>query len=260
MRQSQKLEAIGQLTGGLAHDFNNLLGVVVGNLDLMGEGLPQDERFRRCHRSALEAALRGAEVTRSLLAVARRQPLKVEEHDLNGLVAEMLPLVRSSVGSAVTVRSQLWAGELRARVDAAGLSNALLNLVINARDAMKEQPGEKRLVLRTRLQRLEEGVDEQLKAGHYAVVEVEDSGPGMSKEVGERAFEPFFTTKEVGKGTGLGLSMVRGFAEQLGGTVRLESVLGQGTTVRLYLPMAASQMEALALTGDLQVPPPARVN
>ena len=246
LRQSQKLEAIGQLTGGLAHDFNNLLGVVVGSLDLLGESLSEDETLRRRHRTALEAALRGAEVTRSLLAVARRQPLKVEVHDLNALLAEMLPLVRSSVGAAVTVRSQLWPGELAARVDAAGLSNALLNLVINARDSMKTQSEEQILVLRTRAERIADGGDSQLSAGHYAVVEVEDRGPGMSEEVRQRAFEPFFTTKEVGKGTGLGLSMVRGFAEQLGGTARIESEPGRGTTVRLHLPLDVARADAPA--------------
>ena len=266
LRQSQKLEAIGQLTGGLAHDFNNLLGVVVGNLDLLADKLPEDETLRRRHRAALEAALRGAEVTRSLLAVARRQPLKVEVHDLNALLAEMLPLVRSSVGAAVTVRSQLWPGELAARVDAAGLSNALLNLVINARDSMETQSEEQILVLRTRAERIAEGGDGQLTAGTYAVVEVGDSGPGMSEEVRQRAFEPFFTTKEVGKGTGLGLSMVRGFAEQLGGTARIESEPGRGTTVRLYLPLEAERaaaleqaeierLEALDLARILDTPP-----
>lgn len=237
IRELQKLDAIGQLTGGLAHDFNNLLAVVVGNLDLLREQLPAEEKLQRRLHAALDAALRGAEVTKALLAVARRQPLQVEVRDLNALIAEMLPLVRSSAGSAVTVRSQLWDRELPARVDAAGLSNAVLNLVINARDAMKEQPGERLLVLRTRQKQVESEGDLPLVAGAYAVLEVEDSGLGMREDVKERAFEPFFTTKDRGHGTGLGLAMVRGFAEQLGGTTRIESAPGRGTTVQLYLPL-----------------------
>ena len=239
LREMQKLEAIGQLTGGLAHDFNNLLGVVIGNLDEMGAQLPPDGALRKSHGAATQAALRGAEVTRSLLAVARRQPLKVQLQELNALVAEMLPLLRTSMGAGVTVRTQLWSADLPVRVDAAGLSNALLNLAINARDAMRDQPGAQRLALRTRYERILPGGDARLGAGEYAVLELEDSGPGMSAEVREKAFEPFFTTKDTGQGTGLGLSMVLGFAEQLGGTARIDSRPGAGTTVRLYLPLAA---------------------
>ncbi|MEK9719878.1 MAG: ATP-binding protein, partial [Quisquiliibacterium sp.] len=237
-RESQKLEALGQLTGGLAHDFNNLLGIVIGNLDLIGEKLPQgDEKLLERHRTALEAALHGAEVTHALLAVARRQPLKVQVSDLNALVVEMLALVKSSAGAAVTVHSQLCEGALAAKVDAAGLSSALLNLVSNARDAMENMTGERSLVLRTRRA---QGSEAQLEGGEYAVLEVTDNGPGMSEAVKDRAFEPFFTTKALERGTGLGLSMVRGFCEQLGGTARIDSEPGRGTTVRLYLPVQAS--------------------
>lgn len=245
LRDSQKMEAIGQLTGGLAHDFNNLLGVVIGNLDLIGEKLPADEPLRRSYRAALDAALQGASVTRSLLAVARRQPLQVGVDDLNALVSEMLPLVRSSAGTGVTVRLQLAAGELPVLMDAGGLSNAVLNLVINARDAMKTQSGEHLMVVRTRRQTLVEDPDRRLAAGDYAVVDVEDNGPGMSDEVRARAFELFFTTKSAGHGTGLGLSMVRGFAEQLNGAVWLDSAPGRGTTVSLLLPLAAAATGAL---------------
>jgi PAS domain S-box-containing protein len=259
LRESQKLEAIGLLTGGLAHDFNNLLGIVVGNLDEIGERLPQgDARLRHQHRAALEAALRGAEVTRALLAVARRQPLELGTYDVNVLLAEFVPLARSSAGSAVTVRSDLAAGELRARVDAAGLSNVILNLVINARDAMQDAPGEHQITLRTRRVRIAPGADEALTPGGYALLEVADTGAGMSEQIRAQAFEPFFTTKERGHGTGLGLAMVHGYATQLGGTARIQTEPGRGTTVQLYLPMdaqaavAAEAAEALRLAA-LQV-------
>ena len=247
LRESQKLEAIGQLTGGLAHDFNNLLGIVVGNLDQIGAHLPEgDARLRQQHQAALQAALRGAEVTRSLLAVARRQPLEVGCHELNALLTEMLPLAKSSAGSAVRLRSDLAAGELPAQIDPSGLSNVVLNLVINARDAMQEQPGELLLTLRTRRVLHEPGTADTLGAGWYAVLEVADNGPGMSEAVRTQAFEPFFTTKERGRGTGLGLAMVHGYATQLGGTARIQSEPGVGTTVQLYLPMDAASATAAA--------------
>jgi PAS domain S-box-containing protein len=240
LRDSQKMEAIGQLTGGLAHDFNNLLGVVIGNLDMIGESLASDEGLRRAYRAALDAALQGAAVTRSLLAVARRQPLQVGVDDLNALVGEMLPLIRSSAGVAVTVRLQLAGEDLPVLMDAGGLSNALLNLVINARDAMKEQPGERLMVVRTRRSTALEDPQGRLDPAAYAVVEVEDNGPGMSDTVSSRAFDLFFTTKSAGHGTGLGLSMVRGFAEQLRGTAYLDSAPGRGTRVALMLPLASA--------------------
>lgn len=235
LRESQKLEAIGQLTGGLAHDFNNMLGVVIGNLDLIGEKLPADEKVRRQHQLATEAALRAAKVTRSLLAVARKQPMNLEYLNLNSLVVELMPLIQTSVSSAVTLGTQLAKGQISIRVDASGLTNALLNLVINARDAMKGQAGEHRLLVGTRIAA---GAEAGLGVADYAVLEVTDNGPGMSQALQQRVFEPFFTTKEVGQGTGLGLSMVRGYCEQLGGAVKLQSELGQGTTVRMYLPLA----------------------
>ena len=245
LRESQKLEAIGQLTGGLAHDFNNLLGIVVGNLDEIGERLPQnDPQLRQQHRTALDAALRGAEVTRSLLAVARRQPLAASNHDLNALVDEIVPLARSSAGTSVTVRADLAAGQLHARIDAAGLSNVILNLVINARDAMQDCPGPHEITLRTRKMHCASGTDETLAPGWYAVLEVTDNGAGMAEHIRAQAFEPFFTTKQRGDGTGLGLAMVYGYATQLGGTARIQSEEGRGTTVQLYLPMSAQAGDA----------------
>ena len=245
LRESQKLEAIGQLTGGLAHDFNNLLGIIVGNLDLIGARLPAgDAQLRLQHRAALQAALRGAEVTRSLLAVARRQPLEAGSYDVNALLAESLPLAQSSAGSAVKVLPDLAAGELRARIDAGGLSNIILNLVINARDAMEGAPGEHQITLRTRRVHVAPGTNDELAPGAYALLEVADTGTGMSEQIKAQAFEPFFTTKNRGPGTGLGLAMVYGYATQLGGTARIQSEPGHGATVQLYLPMDAQAMVA----------------
>ncbi len=245
LREAQKLEAIGQLTGGLAHDFNNLLGIVLGNLDLVEESLPDPApAVRRRIDTARSAVLRGVEVTRALLAVARRQPLEIAGYELNALVEEMLPLLRSSVGSSVEVRLQLAPGALAVRMDAAGLNNVVLNLSINARDALLRVSGERTLTLRTRRESVVDAPGETLAPGEYALLEVSDTGAGMSEGVRAQAFEPFFTTKERGKGTGLGLSMAYGFAEQLGGTVRIDSTEGVGTTVQVYLPLEAGQAAA----------------
>jgi CheY-like chemotaxis protein len=195
------------------------------------------------------------EITRLLLAVARRQPLEVARYDLNQLVEQMMPLVRSSVGSAITVRVQFAAGPLIAALDAASLSNVVLNLVINARDAMRDRPGPKILTLRTRGKSIETGSDPDLKEGRYAVLEVGDTGTGMSPAVRAQAFEPFFTTKERGKGTGLGLSMAHGYATQLGGTIRIESAEGVGTTMRVFLPMVAAPAAVLGSVADAEPKP-----
>lgn len=241
LRQSQKMEAMGQLTSQLAHDFNNLLGVVVGNLDEIGEQLPPDnQKLKRNYDAALGAALQGAQVTRMLLTVARRQPMEVSLQDLNLHLAQMQTLVRSSAGPVEDVTEELCEGALMCRLDPSGLSNVILNLVINARDAMQAQTNKKQLIIRTK--RVQIAPDElgDLMPGSYALLQVIDNGKGMSPEVMAQAFDPFFTTKEREKGTGLGLSMVRGYAEQLGGTVRLNSSIGHGTTVSIYLPLTES--------------------
>jgi PAS domain S-box-containing protein len=254
LQERQKLEAIGQLTGGLAHDFNNLLGIVVGNLDLIGERLDPSGPLSRPHQAALDATMRGVEITRLLLAVARRQPLEVARYDLNQLVEQMMPLVRSSVGSAITVRVQFGTGPLIASLDAASLSNVVLNLVINARDAMRDRTGARILTLRTRAQQVETGNDPDLHAGWYAVLEVADTGSGMSAAVRAQAFEPFFTTKERGKGTGLGLSMAYGYATQLGGTIRIDSVEGEGTTMIVFLPMVGDPAQQAPQDAQVHAP------
>jgi PAS domain S-box-containing protein len=236
LRETQKLEAVGQLSGGLAHDFNNLLGIVIGNLDLLVETIPASEPQHGRAQVALGAAERAAEVTRSLLKVARRQPLEVEDCELNAVVRELQPLVETSLGKSVRVEFALSEAPLQLAMDAQGLSHTLLNLAINARDALTDFGGDARVVVRTSLVHLSLGDHPTLPAGDFVSLSMQDNGPGMPAEVSERVFEPFFTTKEAGHGTGLGLAMVRGFAEQLGGAARIHSVVGEGTTVELLFP------------------------
>jgi PAS domain S-box-containing protein len=237
LRETQKLEAIGQLTGGLAHDFNNLLGIVLGNLDWISEHLPDDASLQRRIQSATRAAERGAEVTRSLLAVARRQPLEVLDHDLNELVTELIPLIEASAGSEIRIDTKLFEGELRVKLDAGRLSNAVLNMVINARDALTEVRRAKTIRVRTDRLFLDEPNAQGLPAGRYAALAISDNGMGMSESVRTRAFDPFYTTKPQGKGTGLGLAMVYGYVKQIGGIAQIESQENDGTVVSLLLPL-----------------------
>ena len=233
-RESHKLDAIGRLTGGVAHEFNNLLGVIVGNLDLMGEKSPGD----RHQAAALEAALKGAEITRSLLAVAQHLPMSLETYDLDALLEEMLPVLVTSLEPDVRLRSSLWGGgELLVHLDFRGLGKMVMALVENAREAMRMMPGRYLMVLRTRMETAPVGNTLGLAPGEYAVLEIVDTGIGMTDAVREKAFEPFFTTKDRVKGGGLGLAMVYGYAEQLGGTARIESARDAGTRVSVYLPL-----------------------
>jgi PAS domain S-box-containing protein len=247
LRQSQKMEAIGQLTGGIAHDFNNLLGVVVGNLDLLEERIAADAPSLELLREGLDAALRGAELTRQLLAFARRQPLQPKVVDTNRVVTGISKLLDRAIGGQVKIALQLPADIWPVLIDPAQLEAAMLNLAVNARDAM---PDGGTLTIETAnlsLDTDEAGAQIELAAGDYVVLAVSDSGTGMPPEVIARVFEPFFTTKPAGKGTGLGLSMVYGFAKQSGGTVKIYSEPNLGTTIRLYLPRAADKaLSALA--------------
>jgi len=218
--QAQKFEAIGQLTGGLAHDFNNLLGIIIGSLDLIGEDFTGD---RELLEAATSAARRGAEVTRSLLSVARQQKLSPRDIGIDTLLTELAPLLKHTAGKSIDVAINAQSGNSIVNIDAGSFNNALINLVINARDAM---PGGGRL-----------NISAQLADAGTVIIRVEDSGCGMTHEVAARAFDPFFTTKVRGKGTGLGLAMVYGFARQSGGQVSLNSKPGAGTTVELRLPL-----------------------
>ena len=226
LRQAQKMEALGQITGGIAHDFNNLLTVITGNLDLIRRRAPDNEIILRLAAAAAHAAKRGADLTGSLLSFARKQALRPEPIDVNALVRDFAQLLRRAAGETVTLEFDLAAAPSTSYADAARLQSAVLNLVINARDAM---PTGGRVLIATH--------NGALEGGEGAVVlTVRDSGTGMSAEVAARAFEPFFTTKDVGKGSGLGLSQVYGFARQSGGYARIESNPGEGASVSVVLP------------------------
>jgi PAS domain S-box-containing protein len=240
LRQSQKMEAVGQLTGGLAHDFNNLLTGITGSLELMATRLAQGKvaELNRYLQLAQGAAKRAAALTHRLLAFSRRQTLDPKPTDINQLVGGMDDLIRRTVGPAVAVKAFAAPGLWPVLVDPNQLENALLNLCINARDAM---PDGGRLSIETNNRRLTtaEAKDLELNGSDYVSMSVSDTGGGMAADVIERAFDPFFTTKPIGEGTGLGLSMVYGFVRQSEGQARIYSQLGKGTTVCLYLPRYA---------------------
>jgi PAS domain S-box-containing protein len=245
LMQAQRLEAVGQLTGGVAHDFNNLLAVVIGNLELLARRLP-DPRMRRYLEAALTAATRGGELTQQLLAFARQQNVQPRPIDVNAVVAGMRSLLEHSLGGLMTIETDLPEGLWDALSDPAQLEAVLLNLAINARDAM---PTGGRLLIATRNIAIADADNPfGLGVGDYVVVAVQDDGTGMPADVAAKAFEPFFTTKDIGKGSGLGLSQVLGIASQLGGTARLHSRLGEGTTVEVFLPRAAHAKDEVVVS------------
>ncbi|WP_121969912.1 PAS domain S-box protein [Leptolyngbya sp. BC1307] len=236
LQQSQRLESVGQLTGGIAHDFNNLLTVILGNAELLSEMLKSDPKLQPLAEMIGSAAQRGADLTQRLLAFARRQALDPEAVEVNQLIATMDGLLRRTLGEHIEIEIVRGAGLWPALVDPAQIESALLNLCLNARDAMV-QGG--RLTIETANTRLSQDYADQhveVVPGQYVMVAVSDTGLGIAPENLERVFEPFFTTKETGKGTGLGLSMVYGFVKQSGGHIKLYSELGQGTTIKMYLP------------------------
>jgi signal transduction histidine kinase/ActR/RegA family two-component response regulator len=237
LRQAQKMEAIGQLTGGLAHDFNNLLTVITGNLEML-EARLQDPVQRELIGEAQNAAQDGAKLTGQLLAFGRRQPLNPEPTNIGPLISNFADLLRRTLGESIELSILVTGSAHLAVVDAPQLQNALLNLAINARDAM---PHGGRLTLETSHARLDQDYAQmypEIRTGRYVLIAITDTGIGMSEEVRQRAFEPFFTTKPTGAGTGLGLSMVYGFVKQSGGNIQLYSELGQGTSVRIFLPLS----------------------
>ncbi|AWM09853.1 hybrid sensor histidine kinase/response regulator [Bradyrhizobium symbiodeficiens] len=241
LRQAQKMETIGQLTGGVAHDFNNLLMAVMGNLDLLRKRIPDDPRLRRLIDGALQGAERGASLTQRLLAFARQQDLRAEAVDLGTLIRGMSDLLERSLGPRVELRLDVPDRVPPARVDSNQLELAILNLAINARDAM---PDGGSIEIRIRDDQADE--EARLPPGQYLALSVIDTGEGMSAETLKRAVEPFFSSKPVGKGTGLGLSMVHGLAVQLGGALQLSSEVGVGTTATLILPVATQLPKAEA--------------
>lgn len=242
LRQSQKMEAVGQLTGGIAHDFNNMLATVIGPLDLLAARLgDQDPRAKRYIDMAIDGARRAAQLTQRLLSFSRQQPLQPVPVDANRLVAGMSDLLVHSLGSSVRLQTVLAADLWSTFADANQLENVILNLAVNARDAM---PGGGRLTVETANCAQQCAEAGGVPVGEYVLISVADNGSGMPPEVMAKAFEPFFTTKKVGQGTGLGLSQVYGFVKQSCGHVRIDSRVGQGTTVMLYLPRLMAVLDA----------------
>lgn len=242
LQQAQRMEAIGQLTGGIAHDFNNLLGVVVGNLDLIVEQTREADT-KEMADAALKGALRGSDLVQRLLAFARKQPLEPKVIDLNERLPSLKALLQRTIGGNITVRTSA-AGDLWPVIaDPAQVEDALMNLAINARDAM---PDGGSLIIETANVMLDEAYaarHAETKAGEYVMIAVTDTGTGIPQDILDHVFEPFFTTKDTGKGSGLGLSMVYGFAKQSSGHVKIYSEAGHGTTVKLYLPRARDRRE-----------------
>jgi len=242
LRQSQKMEALGQLTGGIAHDFNNLLQVVHGAFELIRRKTDDTARVASWAENGIAAAERGASLTRQLLAFSRSQKLELRPFVVADLIGEMRELLVRTLGPDIALSVVLEEGQASVMSDRTQLELAVLNLAINARDAMPTGGG---LTIRTRLRRLPPG-DPVLEAGEYIELSVADTGEGMSRQIIERAFDPFFTTKGVGKGTGLGLSQVYGVARQAGGAAQIESEPGQGTVVRLLLRRSAAVAQPAA--------------
>jgi PAS domain S-box-containing protein len=245
LRQSQKMEALGQLTGGIAHDFNNLLGIILGNLDLLERAVAGDEAALKRVQAAQRASMRGADLTRRLLTFSRREQLNPESVDIPSAIAETIELATRALGPEIKISTRCDPGLPQVFVDAAALENALLNLAVNARDAM---PKGGSLIMSAHLADLADNhalaQTGELDPGKYVRIAVSDTGHGMSRPTLERALEPFFTTKPREKGTGLGLAMVYGFIKQSGGAIRLYSEIGIGTTVSLYLPLADASAES----------------
>jgi PAS domain S-box-containing protein len=254
LRQSQKLEALGELTGGIAHDFNNLLSVVIGNLQLCDRQVIAGDRGRRPLEAALRAATRGAELTRRLLSFARLQPMQRCALDAGRQLAEMQDMLLRTLGGSIRVEVDVREGLWSVDTDPGQLENALLNLAINARDAMAGNGTLTLSAANVSLGPGDAGSGEALEPGEYVSIKVADDGPGMSPEVLARAFEPFFSTKPIGQGSGLGLAMVYGFARQSGGAVRLASREGEGTTVELLLRRAQAEAAGPAPEQAAQLP------
>jgi len=240
-QQAQKMEAVGQLTGGIAHDFNNLLTVILGNAELLIERPDDNKKYRSMAKMMFVAAQRGADLTQRLLAFSRRQALEPRIVDINRLLADMEPLLQRTLAENISIRLACADGLWMALVDPGQLENAILNLCINARDAM---PAGGTLTIETQNAHLDEDYARhhvEVVAGDYVMVAVTDTGTGISSDIVAKIFDPFFTTKGQGKGTGLGLSMVYGFIKQSGGHVKAYSEVGHGTTMKLYLPRTIEQ-------------------
>jgi len=262
VRQLQKMETIGQLTGGVAHDFNNMLAIIIGNLDLAQRRMTghEDPRVLNSIQNAKDGAQRAAVLTARLLAFSRQQPLAPEVIDLNKLVGGMSELLRRTLGEQIRIETVLAGGLWPSFADLSQLENAILNLAVNARDAM---PGGGHLTIETANTELDERysrMHSEVDAGQYVMVSMTDTGTGMSPDVIERAFDPFYTTKGPGKGTGLGLSQVYGYIKQSGGHIKIYSEIDRGTTVKIYLPRHVGAMSARLNAAGAQPIPQGSVN
>lgn len=253
LRQAQKMEAVGQLTGGIAHDLNNILTVITGTIEILAEAVADRPELAAIAKMIDEAAGRGADLTQRLLAFARKQPLQPREVDVNSLVIEAANLLRPTLGEHIEVHMVLAGDASRALIDPSQLNNAILNLALNARDAMA---GGGKLTIETGNIVLDDSyasVNADVTAGNYVMVAVTDSGHGIPANILNNVFEPFFTTKDVNKGSGLGLSMVYGFVKQSNGHIKIYSEEGHGTTVRIYLPQATGKAQPAVEESKLSI-------
>jgi PAS domain S-box-containing protein len=251
-RQAQKMEAVGQLTGGIAHDFNNILTVIIGTIEILAEGVTDRPELAMIAKMIDEAAERGSDLTKHLLAFARLQPLQPRETEVNDLIITAGKLLRPTLGEHIEIEMQLAENPWRAFADPSQLTTAILNLVLNARDAM---PQGGKLFIETLNSDLDDAYAErnvEVTPGQYVLIAISDTGVGIAADMLDKVFEPFFTTKESGRGTGLGLSMVYGFAKQSGGHIKIYSEEGHGTTIKLYLPrsLEPSQNAAAAVAAE----------
>jgi signal transduction histidine kinase/CheY-like chemotaxis protein len=253
LHQAQKMEAVGQLTGGIAHDLNNLLTVITGTIEILAEAVADRPELVAITKMIDDAAARGADLTQRLLAFARKQPLRPVEVDVNSLVIETTNLLRSTLGEHIEVHLGLAGDASRALIDPSQLTNAILNLALNARDAMPEGG---KLTIETCNVVLDEtyaSANGEVTPGNYVLVAVADSGHGIPAEILDKVFEPFFTTKDIDKGSGLGLSMVYGFVKQSNGHIKIYSEQGVGTTVRIYLPQAEGAAPAVEIASTQSI-------
>jgi nitrogen-specific signal transduction histidine kinase/CheY-like chemotaxis protein len=243
LRQSQKLDAIGHLTGGVAHDFNNILTVITGTVEILADAVAHSPQLAAIARMIDDAAWRGADLIKQLLAFARKQPLQPQSTDVNRLVLDTAKLLRPTLGESVEIKMTLEEDAWPAMIDPSQLGTALINLAVNARDAM---PGGGKLIIETGNVMLDASFAtihaEEVGPRPYVMIAVTDTGVGIPADIRDRVFEPFFTTKEVGQGTGLGLSMVYGFVKQSGGHIKIDSEEGHGTTFKLYLPRSSESV------------------
>jgi PAS domain S-box-containing protein len=257
LRQCQKMDAIGHLTGGVAHDFNNVLTVITGTIEILSEGVADRPQLAAIAQLIDDAATRGGEITSQLLTLARRQPLAPREIEVNDLLTETARLLKPTLGEHIELKLALEKDGSFALADSSQLSAAVINLVVNARDAM---PGGGTVTLETAnvaVDEAEASAGSAVNPGDFVMISVSDTGEGIPADIRDRVFEPFFTTKAIGRGTGLGLSMVYGFAKQSGGMVKIESEQGRGTAIRLYLPRAEGSAPVKAAPVRAYAPAPA---